>query len=69
MAEVEVTGRLVRTYCECDLASMRDFLGKNAEKVQDTRKCRWVCAEGVYDILEDILPFGHLNSQVCQTHT
>lgn len=54
--------RLVRTYCECDLSSMRDFLGENAEKVQDARQRRWICPEGVDNVLQDILPFCHLDS-------
>jgi hypothetical protein len=47
---------------------MHDFLGEDAEKVQDTGQCCWVCAEGVDDIFEDILPLRHLDSQVRQTY-
>jgi len=28
-------GRRRRTYCECDLSSMHDFFGEDAEKVED----------------------------------
>ena len=65
---VDNGARRIRTYCECDLSSMRDFLGENAEKVQDARQRCWICAESADDIFEDVLPFCHLNCQIGQTN-
>jgi hypothetical protein len=68
MPWIDDGARLVRTYCECDLPSMHDFLGEDTEEVQDARQCCWICAEGADDIFEDVLPLGHLYCQVRQTH-
>jgi hypothetical protein len=48
---------------------MRDFFGEDAEKVQDTWQCCWVCSKSVDHISEDIFPLRHLYCQIRQTNT
>jgi hypothetical protein len=48
---------------------MRDFFREDAEEVQDTGQRRWVCSQGVDHVCEDVLPLGHLDSQIRKTNT
>lgn len=64
---MDVGLRLARTYCECDLSSMRDFFREDVEKVQDAGQGGRVCSERVDHVLEDVFPLGHLDGQVRQT--
>ena len=58
-----------RTYCESDLSAMHDFLGEDAKEIQDAGQCGRVAAEGSDNVCENVLPFRHLDGQVCQTDT
>jgi hypothetical protein len=60
---------LDRTYCESDLSAMHDFFGEDAKEIQDAGQCGRVAAEGSNNVCENVLPFRHLDGQVCQADT